>query len=936
MNEEMVHLTIDGIPVTAPKGTLVIEAARQMGVMIPHFCYHPKLKWDANCRMCLVEIEKTPKLQTSCSTPVAEGMVVRTATPVVTQAHKSVLEFILANHPLDCPVCDQGGRCDLQDFSHEYTPTTSRFIEVKRVFEKEYFSPLIETQMNRCVQCLRCVRYCDEVMDVKALAPAGRGTMTEIKHFTNHELDCEFCGGCVQICPVGAFTSRLSMYEFRPWMLKRADTICTYCGDGCQITIQTKENDLIEVMSAHGAGRNNGDLCARGFFGYHVSTHPDRLQHPLIRRDGKLVQATWEEALELIAETCIRLKLTHGAEAFAGLIASRCTNEDLYVFQKFMRLVIGSNKIDSSARYGHINGVRALRRVQGTHRWTVTFEDIVAADALLLVGTNITETNPITGLKVKEAVKKRGARLLTIEALVPAVGTISNIANLSAHHFCVHPERFGTVVLGLIKAVVEEGLIDPALSQRAPAYVQALRQAVQALSWPGVEAAAMTTSKALVEAASLFARAPRAVILVGQGVLRTPGSTGILTNLLDLLLLTGQHGRPGCGLGPLAEENNDQGAVEMGAAAEYLPGPFDQNDQTARARLAGFWKEELPKGPGKTLMEILEEGRAGTVKAMFIVGENPVGSLPQGAGVKEALERLELLVCQELFLTETAALAHVVLPACSYAEKDGTFTNTEGHVQAVRRTIEPIGESRPDWEVLSALSVLMAYPIEYGEAREILKEIRNLIPGYGLLGPAPTPPRPDNAAVDRYLREGYAEDVAARYQLPGERPFDPSMKLGVVSLSNHRAQPATNSAESGRPEAVARDRGRGPVAPGLKRVPRVTGLTLVVGQTLFHSGKLSTRSKGLLQIQATGALGLNPADAGRLGIADGDCVRLSNGLGQMTTTVKLLDRVPEGLALFPEHFDEDARRLLSVSTDPQTQVPYFKTTQVKVEKIENR
>ncbi|MGH7253903.1 MAG: molybdopterin oxidoreductase family protein, partial [Nitrospiraceae bacterium] len=323
----------------------------------------------------------------------------------------------------------------------------------------------------------------------------------------------------------------------------------------------------------------------------------------------------------------------------------------------------------------------------------------------------------------------------------------------------------------------------------------------------------------------------------------------------------------------------------------YLPGPFDQNDEIARARLAGFWKEELPKGPGKTLMEILEEARAGTVKAMFVVGENPMGSLPQGAGVKEALERLELLVCQELFLTETAALAHVVLPACSYAEKDGTFTNTEGHVQSVRCAIEPIGESRPDWEVLSALSVLMAYPIEYGEAREILKEIRNLIPGYGLLGPAPTQPRPDNAAVDRYLREGYAEDLAARYQLTN---------VGSETVTRHAS--------------------------------RVTSLTLVVGQTLFHSGKLSTRSKGLLQIQATGALGLNPADAGRLGIADGDRVRVSNGLGQMTTTVKLLDRVPEGLALFPEHFDEEARRLLSVSTDPQTQVPYFKTTQVKVER----
>ncbi|MEK6586094.1 MAG: 2Fe-2S iron-sulfur cluster-binding protein, partial [Nitrospirota bacterium] len=270
---QTVRIMIDGMTVHVPKGTLVIEAARRVGVMIPHFCYHPKLKPDANCRMCLVEIEKVPKLQTACSTPVDEGMNVRTATTVVNDAHKSVLEFILANHPLDCPVCDQGGKCDLQDFSHQYT-ATSRFTETKRVFQKEYFSPLIETQMNRCVQCLRCVRYCDEVMDVKALAPVGRGTMTEIKHFGPHPLNCEFCGGCVQICPVGAITSRLSMYEYRPWMLKRAETICGYCGDGCQITVQTKEQELIEVNSAHGAGRNNGDLCARGFFGFHAALPP--------------------------------------------------------------------------------------------------------------------------------------------------------------------------------------------------------------------------------------------------------------------------------------------------------------------------------------------------------------------------------------------------------------------------------------------------------------------------------------------------------------------------------------------------------------------------------------------------------------------------------------------------------------------------------------
>ncbi len=884
---ETVKLTIDGIQVTVPKGTLVIEAARQMGVMIPHFCYHPKLTPDANCRMCLVEIEKVPKLQTSCSTPVAEGMVVRTATTVVNEAHKSVLEFILANHPLDCPVCDQGGRCDLQDFSHEYTPTTSRFAETKRIFPKEYFSPLIETQMNRCVQCLRCVRYCDQVMDVNALAPSGRGTMTEIKHFGAHPLDCEFCGGCVQICPVGAITSRLSMYEFRPWMLKRADTICTYCGDGCQITLQTKDNDLIEVMSAHGAGRNNGDLCARGFFGYHVSTHEGRLTHPLIRRDGKLVEATWEDALEYVARTAMTLKMAHGGQAFAGLIASRCTNEDLYVFQKFMRLAVGTNKLDSSARYGHINGVRALRRVQGTHRWTVTFEDIVNAEALLLVGTNITETNPITGLKVKEAVKKNGAALITVEALQPAVGTISNIANLSAHHFGAHPDRFQAVVLGLIKAVVEEGLVAPPLAQRAPAFVKAIGDAVRALAWSVIEQQTGTTSASLKEAARAFAKTARAVILVGQGVLRQPGGFGLMTTLLDLFLLTGHHGLVGCGVAPLAEENNDQGAVEMGAVAEYLPGPSELGDQAARQRLAGLWKEEIPQAPGRTLMEMLDEARAGTVKAMFVVGENPVGSLPPSANAQKALQKLDLLVCQELFLTETAALAHVVLPACSYAEKDGTFTNTEGHVQPVRHAIEPLGESRPDWEILSALSVLMGAPLEYGDAKEITNEIRSLLPGYGLLGPGPKPPRPDDAAVTKYLTEGFQSDLAARYKLAGE------------------GQGASGKGE----------------------------LTLLSAQSLFHSGKYSTRAKGLLQIQSTGALAVNPADANKLGIADGGRVRISNQQGEMSTTVKLLDRIPEGLAVFPEHFDQDLRRLLSVTADPQTGVPYCKSARVKIERV---
>ena len=880
----IVRLTIDGMTVKVPKGTLVIEAARRVGVMIPHFCYHPKLKPDANCRMCLVEIEKMPKLQTACSTPVDEGMSVRTATTVVNDAHRSVLEFILANHPLDCPVCDQGGKCDLQDFSHQYT-ATSRFVETKRIFQKEYFSPLIETQMNRCVQCLRCVRYCDEVMDVKALAPVGRGTMTEIKHFGPHPLNCEFCGGCVQICPVGAITSRLSMYEYRPWMLKRVDTICGYCGDGCQMTVQTKGQELIEVNSAHGAGRNNGDLCARGFFGFHAASHPDRLTHPLIRRNGALVQTTWEDALEYVAGRIRELKALHGGHSVGGLISGRCTNEELYLFQKFMRVAIGTNHVDSSARYGHVNALHAMRLVQGTHRWTVTFEDILNADVLVLVGTNITETNPITGLKVKEAVKKRRAMLITIESLVPVVDTMSNIANLSHHHFSIPPGETQNGILGLLKAVIENNLILPDVSQRYPAYVKAVTALLREFSWQDLQKATGIEPDAFIQAAKVLAAGRRVIVLAGQLLLRSErGYAGSLT-LLDLLILTGKLDQPGCGFAPLAEENNDQGAVEMGAVTEFLPGACSIDDAAGRERFMKLWKTEVPLAVGASLVEMLNRAKDGSLKAMFIVGENPVTSLPAPIRAENSLRKLDLLVCQELFLTETAALAHVVLPAASSMEKAGTFTNTEGHVQAVRPSIEPIGESRPDWEVFAALSILLSVPMEYTESKDILKEIRGAIAGYGSLGPTPMPSKVDRTAMDRYLREGYHHDFEARYRL---------------------------IAPKSRPDGT---------------------LQVELAQSLFHSGKLSIRSKGLLQIEGSGRLRINPVDAARFALMDGDRVRLCSASGDMTTEIKIMERVPQGTAWFPDHFGQSALGLFECAVDPITHAPSFRTATVSIMKV---
>jgi len=882
---DLVTLTIDGKTARVPKGTLVIEAARQVGVMVPHFCYHPKLTPDANCRMCLVEIEKMPRLQTSCSTPVAEGMVVKSATSEQVQgARKSVLDFILANHPLDCPVCDQGGRCDLQDFSHEYTATRSQFNELKRVFQKEYFSPLIETQMNRCVQCLRCVRYCDQVMDVKALAPVGRGTLTEIKAFGAHELDCEFCGGCVQICPVGAITSRMSMYEFRPWMLKRTDSICGYCGDGCQFTYQTKNNALIEVSSTYGSGRNNGDLCVRGYFGYHVSEHPDRIQTPMIRQGESFQPAIWEEALEQVGRTFLEIKQQHGPDAIAGLITGRCTNEDLYVFQKFMRRVIGTNQIDSSVRYGHLNGIRALQRVQGTHGWTVSFDDIVGADVLLLVGTNVTETNPITGLKIKEAVKRKGAHLITIEALQPAIGTISNIVNLARHHFGVRADRFQEAVCGLMKSVLETQGVAEEMKASATGYGNDLMSRLSGMPWSRLENQTGYASSDFTQAASTFCQGKKVVIVVGQGVLRSPGGYGITVNLLDLLLVTGKLTNPGCGLAPLAEENNDQGAFEMGALGDVLPGGHSLDHAESRTTLSQTWGRALPDSQSRSLMQLVERMQSGEIKALYVVGENPLGSLPHGSGVEQALGRLQLLVCQELFMTETARKAHVVLPACPSAEKDGTFTNNEGHTQSVRKAVEPAGESRPDWEIFSALSVVMGDPMEYVDVKEIGKEIRNLIPGSRTLGPTPILTKPNTTVMHHYVGGEYQRDVALRYRLPEEKPVS------------------------------------------------VDTLLVSCAQSLFHSGKFSLKADGLMKIEHEGKLYLHPDEATRRGLGEGDQVVLHNERGKIRAKVGFRERVPLGMAVFPEHFDQEMRQVASFEVDQETQVPYYKLTQVRIEK----
>ncbi len=863
-----VKVKIDGQELMVAKGTTIIEAAKSLGIEIPHFCYHPRLKVAANCRVCLVEVEKMPKLQTSCSTTVSDGMVVHTDTPNVIEARRSVMEFILSNHPLDCPICDKGGECHLQDEAMGLTKASARFGEVRRTFDKEYFSPLVEKEMNRCIACLRCARYCDEVMEVGALGAIDRGTHTQVGAFMHNPLSCEFCGGCIQICPVGALTNRLSMFEYRPWQIKKTDTICTYCGDGCMLTLEVKDDKVVRVTSQWGAGRNRGSLCVKGYFGYQFVDNPKRLARPMVKRGKKLIEVNWDEALGYAAKRIKEIKEKHGGKAIGGLISTRCTNEDIYIFQKFMRTALKSNNIDSQARYGYINLVKGIRSVFGSKKVVASYEDIRTAKVILIIGADVTESNPIVGLNIKEAVNMHGAMLVNIDPLT------SKIAKNACRHIKVRPGSEGEVIKGIIKAIVDSSLYDKGLESR-PVYLDRIKAAVSRIDYKDIAEKSFAGEDEIRGVAELFAKGERVVIIAGPRLGYLAEGYNNVLNLADLLVLTGLADRKGSGILPLALGNNESGALMMGASPEYLPGYNDCRDKNIRSLFSKAWKEDIPNDYGLTLMEMIEKAASGELKALYLIGEDPIEDLPDRARVKDAIGKLEFVIYQGIFPSEIMEQADLILPASSFAEKDGYFTNLEGVVQRVRGAIDPRGESLPDWEIISLLSEKMGYPLSYGSSDEIHKEIDNILGSIN----------DDKNRLDLYMNS---------------RPHGSESRWDV----------RIKDIDSGYP------------------------YTLLFGETLFHSGRLSTFDIGLKGIYPGGGLLIGTDDAKRLGLADGDKVMVRSKHSECRLGVKIDQRFPEGFVLFPWSFrNSSVVGLTDLQVDPDTKTPYFKMASVSIERI---
>ncbi len=694
--DELVHLTIDGAPVAVPPGTLVWAAAREAGIEIPIYCYHPKMPPLGACRMCFVEIEKLPKPpQTACTTPVSEGMVVHTKTEKVLKARQGTLEFLLINHPLDCPICDKAGECDLQDFTLRHGPGSTRFDLHKRHYQKPVpVSQDVFIDRERCVLCQRCTRFSNEISMDNGLVVISRGFRSEIGTAPNKPFDSIFSGNTVEICPVGALTASSYRFKARPWELKHTPSICNNCSVGCNARIDSRVDKVMRLMSRNNDEVDDGWLCNRGRWEFDYVNSDHRLRTPLIRKNGQLTPASWSEALGYVATRLNEIKGKYGAQAIAGIGSTRTTNEESYLFQKLLRQVVGTANIDH--HHGYFPGPRD--EVTG-RPWMMTnsIAEIEKASHIVLVAADPYQRQPILNLRIKKAMKL-GAKIYIV-----------NSAETELDRFAVQkitiPE--GSTA-GAAKILLKQALTrnDVQAEKREAVRARVQREAQTILAAEDSFGAKLTLQ--LQQLADELAGARGAVILYDEMATYEPGGSSLAADLHALAALTGNVGRPGSGVGPLFEDANSLGARDMGLLPDSLPG------------------YEPAQEKGLNYAEILSDPQ---VKALYVVGANPARHLQSG----QLPSHLELVIVQDVLPTETVQQADVVLPAVTFAEKSGSMTNVDHHVQAVRRALRPLPGAKADWEILIAVARQLGANWSYAGPREIFQEIAADNPFYANL-----------------------------------------------------------------------------------------------------------------------------------------------------------------------------------------------------------
>jgi len=764
--------------------------------------------------------------------------------------------------------------------------------------------PFFQLEFEKCIKCMQCVRICDEVQhrEVYTIDESGYPVLVS---GTNdfRDTECNNCGQCVGVCPTGALNDLSDVGVLPKNLRQKTTTTCGYCGVGCAIELETEMGRVVAVNPSDVSDANIGNLCVKGRFGMDFIHHPDRLTQPLMRRGGKdspLEPASWDEAIAFTAKRLNEVKAEHGAHALAGLCSARATNEDNFVFQKMTRCAFGTNNIDHCARLCHMASAVALKKVVGSSAPSASSPDVRMATAFIICGSNTTVTHPVISSQVFKAKYESGAKVVVID---------TRRIELVDHADVWLRPRNGTnvaVLNGLAHIIWKAGLANDAFIEARTENWQAYIENLERYTPEYVEEVSGVPESRLREAALIYGKASRGMLLWGMGITQhLTGVDGALA-IANLSLLTGHVGRPGTGFIPLRGQSNVQGCSDMQGQHNNLPGYYDIKNPEHRAKFEKAWGVPMPEDEYLTVVEMEEAAGEGSVKAMYIVGENPMGSSPDMNNVERGLKKLEFFVVQDLFLSETAELADVVFPAASFAEKDGTFTNTERRVQLVRKAVEPPGEAKADWEIICDVSTAMGYPMSYPGAAEIMEEIASLVPSYA------------GIRHERLSGSGLqwpcfdTEHPGTRFLYEENFPTDSGKGLfHVVNQDDAGADVADDDYP----------------------------LNLNTGRLLehYHTGTMSRRSRGLNHMRPEGEVEVHPEDARRYDLEDGRMGRIVTKHGSVDVKVFVTDGTPEGAIFYPFHFmEEPANRLIGGTLDKASGTPAYKRTAARIGRIQTK